>query len=116
MVYGHLITLGPEKITQLIGNSYRTVPPAGTTDPDYQVGFSLLNILREKKDQKIPGFCQESGCNRPFQNILCHLRRVAVQFPQVINVIRVREEPDIKNQIRVEGNSEIGRASCRERV
>src|SRR5690554_4394835 len=66
VVYGHLVTLGPEEISQLIGDGYRTVLPAGTTDPNYQLGFPLLDIVWNKKSQKIPGFCQESGGNRPF--------------------------------------------------
>ena len=88
--------------TDGIGNEHRPVPASGTADRNRYVGFALFLVLRKKKIDKSIDMIEEFVSDLMRVHILDNGGIIACVRFQMRNKVRIRQEPDIENQIRID--------------
>src|SRR5215470_11618324 len=93
------------RIDQILANlrryHYRPVLPAGAAERDRQVALAFADIMRQQINQKVGDAVHKLDRLRERPDISSYRRIAACQMFKPRNVIRVREKPDIEDQIAV---------------
>src|SRR5215472_9058514 len=75
--------------------------PARTTEADGQVTFALMNIVRQKIDQKLRDALNKFHRLGEGPNVLCHSRVASGERSKFRYKVWVGQEANVKDQVRV---------------
>ena len=87
---------------KLIGQRYAPMFAAGAADRHHQLVFAYFNIIWNQKSQQICQLVQKNPRLREAHDIILNAPVVAGQIFQFIYIKRIRQETDIKYQIRID--------------
>ena len=93
-----------EHASQIFRNRHGTMFAARAADADNNLAFAFLAIMRDKKLQHIEQFRQERLRFRPFHHIIVNIRILARIRPQMLDIMRIRQKANIKDQISIDRN------------
>ena len=91
-----------KRTPELPGHHNRAVAATGATDGNSEVAFALGDVLRQREAQKTRQTLDEILGGRVLPHVAHHRRVKPGERTQAVDEVRVRQAPDIEEQVRID--------------
>src|ERR1700750_312484 len=98
----HSITGFGQALADLLRDHHRAMLAAGASKAYREVALSFLNVVGQQEEQQLGRLVKELLGLRKLAHILCHLRVLAGQRPELRDEVRIRQKTHIEDQVRLE--------------